>query len=72
MSDINAQIPDLSNNYHISGHNKNCTTTYLLTKEHISMFVVNSIVIQIKGQSMDISNVTKILRVTIPMPSHVN
>jgi hypothetical protein len=44
--------PDLFNsNYQISGYYKNFTTTFmcLLTKEHMSMFVVKSIVIQIKG-----------------------
>jgi hypothetical protein len=44
-----------NSNYHTSGYNKNFTTTYLLAKEHMSMFVVKSIVIQMKGQRRDSS-----------------
>jgi hypothetical protein len=36
----------------------NLTTTYLLTKEHMSMFVVKFIVIQLKGQSRELSIAT--------------
>jgi hypothetical protein len=48
-------MPDLSNsNYQIREYNKYFTTTYLLTKEHMSMFVVKLIVIQMKGVSRDL------------------
>jgi len=39
-------------------YSKNFTTKYLLTMEHIAMFVVKSIHIQINGQFMDLSITT--------------
>ena len=36
-------------------YSKNVTTILLLTIEHMAMLVVKSIVIQIKGQVMDLS-----------------
>jgi hypothetical protein len=44
-----------SSNYQISGYNTNFNTTYLLTKGHMSIFVVKSIVIQIIGLRRDLS-----------------
>jgi hypothetical protein len=58
---FNAWIPDLPHSYYqISGYSKKFTTTYLVTKEHMSMFAAKSI--QIKGQSRDLSIECYVLR----------
>ena len=36
-------------------YSKNFTTMYQLTEEHMAMFVVRSINIQVNGQVMDVS-----------------
>ena len=42
-------------------YSKNLTTSYLLTIEHMAMFVVKSIHIQINGRVMDLSIIEETL-----------
>jgi len=42
-------------------YSKNLTTSYLLTIEHMAMFVVKSIHIQINGQVVDLSIIEETL-----------
>jgi len=54
------------------GYSKNLTTSWLLTIEHMAMFVVKSIHIQIYGQVMDVSIILIILVYQSATPTSIS